>query len=262
MNKKIILLLICLSSLIVGFISAYVVEKLTNKTYQLILECDNDKGSVYGAGSYIKGEKITIYAQANKGYKFSKWNDGNINNIREVSVYDDTKYIAEFKKITADDVEGQYYAVDYIEIYAKRVDGVSEESKAEDVWVNFAEVSYHDIEVVDFRGFGSIRVIESGISIMYDGLLLTDENKPNSIYSIRNESNKFEFSNDVVLELKIGYSCQSSNAGVNFSNHVGSSNVSVSLTPFDVIEGNEEYEVLDDSDHGYKIYMKLHFIEL
>ena len=50
---------------------------------------DEAHGSVKGGGMYEDGEKITLTATAGEGYKFARWDDGVLDNPRELTVDDD-----------------------------------------------------------------------------------------------------------------------------------------------------------------------------
>ena len=50
---------------------------------------DNSMGSVTGAGTYNKGESVTLTAVANEGYKFLSWGDGVTDNPRIVVAEED-----------------------------------------------------------------------------------------------------------------------------------------------------------------------------
>ena len=61
-----------------------------------VLSADEKAGSVTGSGEYEEGEKVEIKATAATGYKFSKWNDGNTDNPRTITVTADATFIASF----------------------------------------------------------------------------------------------------------------------------------------------------------------------
>jgi hypothetical protein len=65
--------------------------------YKSTLDVDNTMGRVVGAGTYNHGETITIMAIANEGYNFTQWSDGDINDIRDIIITQDTTLTAEFK---------------------------------------------------------------------------------------------------------------------------------------------------------------------
>ncbi len=58
---------------------------------------DNDTmGTVLGSGSYEYGSEIEISANANNGYQFEQWDDGNTDNPRTITVTEDVTYTAQF----------------------------------------------------------------------------------------------------------------------------------------------------------------------
>ena len=59
---------------------------------------DTIMGTVRGGGTYDSMITISIEAIANKGYEFDSWNDGNIENSRNVITGRDETYVAKFKK--------------------------------------------------------------------------------------------------------------------------------------------------------------------
>ena len=61
------------------------------------LSNDSSMGSVTGAGTYNKGESVTLIAMANDGYRFVSWNDGVTDNPRTVSADEDVTYSATFE---------------------------------------------------------------------------------------------------------------------------------------------------------------------
>lgn len=58
---------------------------------------DPAMGSTGGSGNYQHGTTVQISATPNYGYKFVRWNDGNTENPRTVSVTEAKKYIAVFE---------------------------------------------------------------------------------------------------------------------------------------------------------------------
>ena len=68
-------------------------------TYTLTVKAKNN-GTVEGSGTYGHGAEATITATANAGYIFSKWDDGNTDNPRKVTVTGNKTYTASFKKET------------------------------------------------------------------------------------------------------------------------------------------------------------------
>ncbi len=58
---------------------------------------DNDTmGTAIGSGSYEYGSEIEISANANNGYRFEQWDDGNTDNPRTLTVTEDVTYTAQF----------------------------------------------------------------------------------------------------------------------------------------------------------------------
>ncbi|MCQ2282085.1 MAG: T9SS type A sorting domain-containing protein [Bacteroidales bacterium] len=53
-------------------------------------------GTVAGTGSYVQGTAVTLSATANTGYRFTNWNDGNMNATRSITVTGDAHYTANF----------------------------------------------------------------------------------------------------------------------------------------------------------------------
>ena len=70
----------------------------TNQVSVTTTANDSSMGSVTGAGTYNKGESVTLIAMANDGYRFVKWNDGVTDNPRTVSADEDVTYSAVFEE--------------------------------------------------------------------------------------------------------------------------------------------------------------------
>lgn len=65
---------------------------------------DAEGGSVSGAGTYTKGDEVTLVATANKGYKFIGWFDANGNLVSDKTTYtfivnENTNLIPKFEKL-------------------------------------------------------------------------------------------------------------------------------------------------------------------
>jgi hypothetical protein len=56
-------------------------------------------GSVTGGGAYMRGEKVTLSAEANLGYRFVSWSDGHLYETRIVTVTQDENFTAIFEPI-------------------------------------------------------------------------------------------------------------------------------------------------------------------
>ena len=69
--------------------------------YVVTTHADPEEGGrVEGGGTYVEGEEIRLSANANDGYEFIRWDDGNENNPRTIRVDDDMEFTAIFKKKT------------------------------------------------------------------------------------------------------------------------------------------------------------------
>ncbi len=66
--------------------------------YYIDVRSDNAACSVTGSGTYKEGSSIVISAQPANGYIFKKWNDGNTQDSRYISVWGDATYIAYFEE--------------------------------------------------------------------------------------------------------------------------------------------------------------------
>lgn len=78
-------------------------------TYTLTVVANNDDwGTVTGSGTYATGTEVTISATANEGYYFDRWNDGDTNATRTVTVTADVTYTANFAEVGH---ENTYYQV-------------------------------------------------------------------------------------------------------------------------------------------------------
>lgn len=80
-------------------------------------EYGSDEGRISGTGSYNNGHVATLHAEAPQGYHFARWNDGNTDNPRQITVSSDTILIATFEEGTegiddADGIDAKVYATD------------------------------------------------------------------------------------------------------------------------------------------------------
>lgn len=74
----------------------YYMEEMV-PTYTVSVETASaDWGSVTGGGEYLSGTEITLRAVPAAGYRFVRWNDGNMDNPRTVTVTEDATYTAVF----------------------------------------------------------------------------------------------------------------------------------------------------------------------
>ena len=79
-----------------------------------VLSSNEEYGTVSGGGTYEENTKITLTATPNQWYQFAKWNDGNTDNPRTVTVIRDETFTAEFEPIPTQNVliDGIYYNLD------------------------------------------------------------------------------------------------------------------------------------------------------
>lgn len=63
---------------------------------------DTLKGTACCSGEYYDGQNFTITATPNFGFKFDKWNDGETDNPRSITVDGDAQYVANFIQIDTD----------------------------------------------------------------------------------------------------------------------------------------------------------------
>ncbi len=78
------------SSLVAYFISeAYTIT---------VMSANNSMGTVSGSGEYEQGAEAILIATPNEGYRFVRWNDGNTDNPRTITVIEDATYIATFEE--------------------------------------------------------------------------------------------------------------------------------------------------------------------
>ena len=79
------------------------------QTYTLNVVSNNDAwGTVTGGGTYAEGATATLTATANDGYYFDRWNDGDTNATRTVTVTGDATYTANFAE---NGTHNTYYTV-------------------------------------------------------------------------------------------------------------------------------------------------------
>ena len=77
------------------------VAQFAKNTYTISLQSDMaEHGSVSGAGTFEYLDNKQIAAQANYGYHFMQWSDGNTDNPRMIELTQDTTFTAEFAKNT------------------------------------------------------------------------------------------------------------------------------------------------------------------
>lgn len=85
--------------------STYEMPDRQPTTYTISTIANN--GTISGAGAYLFGEQVILYAQPDDGYKFVKWSDGSTSNPRRISVFGNETYEAVFQSLTTsvDDIK-------------------------------------------------------------------------------------------------------------------------------------------------------------
>lgn len=111
--------LICMAILAGGMIFTS-----CTKNFTITVNSNNDAwGTVTGTGTYADGSEAVLTATPNAGYEFEKWQDGNTENPRTITVNADATYTAHFKAVTpgvkvtfngnswtAGDIAGNFYS--------------------------------------------------------------------------------------------------------------------------------------------------------
>ena len=62
-----------------------------------VLANNEEYGTVTGGGTYYENNNVTIRANANSGYRFTGWDDGNTSNPRYITITEDATYTAIFE---------------------------------------------------------------------------------------------------------------------------------------------------------------------
>ncbi len=87
---------------------------LTNSYIVTVESNDDSMGSVTGGGSYSEGAQITLTATPNPGYEFVRWDDGNTDNPRTVTVTSSVSYTAIFQPENV--ASGSHNGHDYVDL--------------------------------------------------------------------------------------------------------------------------------------------------
>lgn len=116
-----------LSVLCMALLAGGMIFTSCTKNFTITVNSNNDEwGTVTGAGTYADGATATLTATPKEGYLFVKWQDGNTDNPRTITVTADEAYTAYFEEKpapvqpgvkvtfngnswTAGDYAGQYY---------------------------------------------------------------------------------------------------------------------------------------------------------
>ncbi len=80
--------------------SAMLFSSCTKEQYTITVNAnDPTMGTVTGGGTYDLNATITLTATPNEGYEFVSWNDGNVENPRNITVTADATYTATFQAV-------------------------------------------------------------------------------------------------------------------------------------------------------------------
>lgn len=113
-----------LSVLCMAILAGGMIFTSCTKNFTITVKSNNDAyGTVTGGGTFAEGTTATLTATPKDGYMFEKWQDGNTENPRTVTVTADMTYTANFvtaapsAKVTfnneiwnANDIQAAYYA--------------------------------------------------------------------------------------------------------------------------------------------------------
>lgn len=99
-NKKWLGIIILLLLGCIGIYYRFIRENEPAKVIIKVESVNDSLGTVRGAGTYSRGDTITIEAIAKEGCKFVVWNDENTDSIRKVVADQDTVYVAQFDSIS------------------------------------------------------------------------------------------------------------------------------------------------------------------
>jgi hypothetical protein len=73
------------------------------KSFTITVTSNNDAwGTVSGGGTYAMNAEAVLKATPAEGYEFEKWNDGNTESTRVITVTANESYVAYFKAVTPD----------------------------------------------------------------------------------------------------------------------------------------------------------------
>ena len=246
-------------------------ENKQPETHTITVTSNNaNYGTVHGGGVFTEGEFITLVAVPKDGYEFQKWNDDDTNSVRRIQVTENQTYTATFVAETIVP-ETKYYALDKVEIYLEKY-GLT---TAKCVRLENVEICSQNNEISELKmGGNSMRSDDGFILMDYNPSgdsyqVRAGESSPVYFYSMQNEYNKFEQGATPTLVVSMTMHCLMSyyDADNNFvqenGTHGGGLVYNLPLI-VQAISNNSTstHLVYTDSNHGYKVYMKLNFVEL
>lgn len=281
MRRKILSIFVCFALIIVCGSVLFVgcdndgdnnVNYSANTKYSITLSSNNQTyGKVYGAGTYAEDEEITIVAVANDGYEFDKWNDGDKNLSRRITVTADKNYTAQFVKSKV------FYALNEVQIYATKRNNFSAKTVgfiSFDITTNNNQ-SDDTLYVCRQDGFASaidICMLPSLISTTsVNGQEITSvdatQNCPYKFYAPRTSANRFEEGKSTQLNYTFQRTCwkyvtTSNSTYVSSSTHQTANDITRGTLNLTVTQSalTKTICICSDADHGYDIYAKLLFV--
>ena len=100
MKKNFLFRLLCVT-LLAGmvFVSCKRENVTTGKYTVTVASANEQMGKAYGGGQFDAGATVRIWGTPEIGYQFERWNDGNTDNPRNITVNGNVTYTAYFKTI-------------------------------------------------------------------------------------------------------------------------------------------------------------------
>ena len=100
MKKNFLFRLLCVT-LLAGmvFVSCKRENVTTGKYTVTVASANEQMGKAYGGGQFDAGATVRIWGTPEIGYQFERWNDGNTDNPRNITVDGNVTYTAYFKTI-------------------------------------------------------------------------------------------------------------------------------------------------------------------
>ena len=101
--KKNIFRLLCVTLLAgMAFVSCERENITSGKHTVTVTSANEQMGKAYGGGQFDAGSTVRIWGTPEIGYQFDRWNDGNTDNPRNITVSGDVTYTAYFKAVGSD----------------------------------------------------------------------------------------------------------------------------------------------------------------
>ena len=179
-----------LSVLCMALLAGGMIFTSCTKNFTITVNSNNDAwGTVAGTGTYADGATATLTATPNAGYEFEKWQDGNTENPRTITVSADETYTAYFKAVTpgvkvtfsgspwdAASIQGAYLAsYSAWDVYAEKV--AEDYPKADVAMFTGTATGSHTDAVDPETAFLSTRGSEFGwVDYYYDSYLYDENN--------------------------------------------------------------------------------------